>query len=721
MAAWLRMYFWNLVCGLTRCAAPLATFAVWVGLLACQQGRDVLRRAVERQALDEAIGELISLGISSALLGLALWYSMRWLLIVQFPGLYIRRDPKDKLDTPAKPTDHAGWLRRNIPRLFGALAPAVVSAMLLRLYAVDSNDGKPPPGLSPQAMRQYEDLLAAELHWALIFGLIALGLLLFTSLRSRLFGLDDRSRRKAPRTIEPDEPLPATTVRVIVWAILLTWLAAWIISMFPLSVGRIIGSASLGAFALAGITLFASFVLTFWPLRRRLPNLVPLVLVLAAVLTFGNEKPPTLVSKPAVPWPQLRSVEAAYDEWRRKAPGDTYYVVATEGGGIRAAYWTAAVLEALEKKIKGFPDNLFAISSVSGGSVGSGMWLAGLRARHCWEEKTPQEQARMAEKKPLPNFATRALAADFLSPTLGLMFYPDALSSLSPWPIDVAGRSRGLEEGLLRSASPLDDNPLGKRLNEFHAGCSRLPYALFNATVAESGQRAILSVLDTNEFADVYVPVSSAPSKAASEPMPEASPVVVSASFASPAASVPAFNPSWHHQPVAALMHHSARFPVVSPPGPVFNLNANGEELGPLVRFLDGGYFDNSGIVTALEVVARMQATEKDPGKKIVLIVIANSDYKECLRNGTSLMCAKPTEAEPREVRFGGPFLYEVVPLLSGLYFARDSHVRNALTRAVAAMPDRVRVISGGVDAPLGWALSRTMIDRLDTAAKQVQ
>lgn len=715
MLAWLKMYSRNLICGITRCAVPLATFAVWTGLLVYQQGMDVLRRAIERQALDEAIGDMIALGISSVTLGLAIWYSMRWLLIVQFPGLYIQNQP----GTPAMLPGHAGWLRRNIPRFFGALVPAVVCIMLLWLHVEDKEyAGEPGQGLTEDAVQR---ILAAELHWALIFGLLSLGLLLFLSLRATLCGLGDRGPRKAPQVINHGRQLPATTVRVIVWAILLTWLAAWIISMFPLSVGRIIGSASLAAFALAGITLFGSFVLTFLPLRRRLPNMAPVVLLLAVVMTFVNEKPPTLVSKSAVPWPPLRSVGVAYEDWRRTAPGDTYYVVATEGGGIRAAYWTAAVLEALESRIKGFPDNLFAISSVSGGSVGSGMWLAGLRARNCWNAKTQQEREKIAEKKPLQNFATRALAADFLSPTLGLMFYPDALSSFSPLPIPAAGRSRGLEEGLLRSTSPLDDNPLDKRLNEFYAGCGPLPYALFNATVAESGQRAILSILDTDDFADVYATVPAAPPSAASGLMPEASPRHVSTTLQDTSASILKFNPSWHHQPVAALMHHSARFPVVSPPGPVLNLNENGEELGPLVRLLDGGYFDNSGIVTALEVIAGMQAREKDSSKKIVLIVIASDAYNECPPNGDSLMCGRLTQPNPRKIGFGGPFLYEVAPLLSGVYFARDSHVRDALTRAIAAMPDRVRVISAGVKAPLGWALSRTMIDRLDGAAKQVK
>jgi len=53
------------------------------------------------------------------------------------------------------------------------------------------------------------------------------------------------------------------------------------------------------------------------------------------------------------------------------------YLVAAEGGGSRAGAWTAAVLTELDQQTAGaFKRNCFAISSVSGGSVGSAVTLA---------------------------------------------------------------------------------------------------------------------------------------------------------------------------------------------------------------------------------------------------------------------------------------------------------------------------------------------------------
>ena len=52
------------------------------------------------------------------------------------------------------------------------------------------------------------------------------------------------------------------------------------------------------------------------------------------------------------------------------------YIVNAEGGGIRAAYWTATVLGKIQKDNPCFADQLFALSGVSGGSLGSAVFVA---------------------------------------------------------------------------------------------------------------------------------------------------------------------------------------------------------------------------------------------------------------------------------------------------------------------------------------------------------
>jgi hypothetical protein len=54
-------------------------------------------------------------------------------------------------------------------------------------------------------------------------------------------------------------------------------------------------------------------------------------------------------------------------------------IVAAEGGGIRAAYWTAGILTRLVDCPPALADSLFAISAVSGGSLGAAVYVS-LRA-----------------------------------------------------------------------------------------------------------------------------------------------------------------------------------------------------------------------------------------------------------------------------------------------------------------------------------------------------
>src|SRR4029077_643833 len=73
----------------------------------------------------------------------------------------------------------------------------------------------------------------------------------------------------------------------------------------------------------------------------------------------------------------------AYDAWYAQAQGMQdndgaipMVVVATAGGGIRAAYWTGTELGELTDHHLKFRKQLFAISGVSGGSLGATAYRA---------------------------------------------------------------------------------------------------------------------------------------------------------------------------------------------------------------------------------------------------------------------------------------------------------------------------------------------------------
>ena len=60
-------------------------------------------------------------------------------------------------------------------------------------------------------------------------------------------------------------------------------------------------------------------------------------------------------------------------EKRNIQEGSTYplFIVTAEGGASRSAYWTSGVLSNIQQRDPAFINHIFAISSVSGGSLGS--------------------------------------------------------------------------------------------------------------------------------------------------------------------------------------------------------------------------------------------------------------------------------------------------------------------------------------------------------------
>lgn len=231
--------------------------------------------------------------------------------------------------------------------------------------------------------------------------------------------------------------------------------------------------------------------------------------------------------------------------------------------------------------------------------------------------------------------ATRALATDFLAAAIGRLLFTDFPQHFIPWPIVALNRSRGLEEGWQRAMALVPGRPLELNASEFYVNCPALP--LLNATVADTGQRAILTHLDTSKFVDTYVPERTAAAQGMAS--------------------------SLDRQSMAGLMHHSARFPLISPAGSVVDLTKTNWLGRPriIARLVDGGYFDNSGIVTALETIQMMPNV-----RPVTLIVIANDPYAECNTRDGMYCEASCNAIEPRTV---APFalLHETLPLFSGL------------------------------------------------------
>jgi hypothetical protein len=348
-------------------------------------------------------------------------------------------------------------------------------------------------------------------------------------------------------------------------------------------------------------------------------------------------------------------------------------VVATAGGGIRAAYWTARVLETLKKDLS--PNSLrpylFAISGVSGGSVGATAFDAAL---------AQSDESGCGDTCPP---ATDFLTEDFLAPTLASGIFKDLPASFLPdfWQDD---RGAALEQGFEHASRGQLTRPF---LSLFpYAGKSSQapwrPILLLNATHEESGKRIITShvLVERDVFIDAL----------------DALHVLDADVRASTAA------------------HNSARFSYISPAGNLGRRKqsaetsedwpTNWESLKTAWRawlaqwngsVIDGGYFENYGALSALELTRHAKAVldkEKAQVKLVVLMISSDPDLATAhplvrIEQPAGLPCVvSSTEREPGTSpqspnylsvdpgQVANAWLNELVAPLEGVEAAREAH-----------------------------------------------
>ena len=114
------------------------------------------------------------------------------------------------------------------------------------------------------------------------------------------------------------------------------------------------------------------------------------------------------------------------------------FIVNAYGGGVRAAYWTASLLSFVQDKNHTFADHVFAISGVSGGSLGAAVFTAMAKdAREnnilpCFalfeNKRTPMDE------RTWQTCASQVLHRDFLASALSAMLVPDLVRNFIPLP-----------------------------------------------------------------------------------------------------------------------------------------------------------------------------------------------------------------------------------------------------------------------------------------------
>ncbi|NUR26942.1 MAG: hypothetical protein HOV83_14045 [Catenulispora sp.] len=482
------------------------------------------------------------------------------------------------------------------------------------------------------------------------------------------------------------------------------------------------------AFVLSEVHLWAERATPISGLRvlgfKRTPVLLLIVLwLLTSVVLDGNGTHDVrLTGAPTTPLAATTPLDlkAEFDAWTAAncadagSPGKPapLIIVGTSGGGIRAAYWTAEILDSLTSVPAMGPEagcahtvpassRLFAASGVSGGSLGLVSYVSRLRtsgpasvsvSAPASTATTPTSTATSTAR-----WYQHGLGDDYLSPALSWGLFVDLPNSLIGLP--VPDRARILEESWEHSQPALGklrlDDLYRRALPEEQASGSWLPLLFLNGTQEESGCRFAASPIALN------VPASA-------DGSPDHDPLACRSLQGNPQLRTETLSNLTDYvcegQDVrlstAALL--SARFAFVSPSGHLRRCGKPGAA-AEYTYIVDGGYAERTGGRTALDVLNRLKpliadhnaaVTAKGSGRIITPMYVQ-------LENGYETVATAVPGAQPAEAQ---------VPTntIAAVRNAVEWSTQQAVRQAVGANAyQRLSTVPGpGVQAPLGWVLS---------------
>jgi hypothetical protein len=373
--------------------------------------------------------------------------------------------------------------------------------------------------------------------------------------------------------------------------------------------------------------------------------------------------------------------------WPERGPRPLVLVCAS-GGGIRAAAWTAAILERLDAT-PSFRSAVRMITGASGGMVGAAFWVARLHAGGT------------------PRGLLRVVAGDALSPVAHRLVFRDIPYAFLPF-VNLDHRGEALESAWsAQSGGELDVAIRDLRDAEDHG---RLPSLVFSPLIVEDGRRLIISNLDLSAITTNAVRWLGGATLEA--------------------ASLSAFHVEHlvpgglGDLPLRTAARLSASFPYVSP--------ACTLPTRPGRRVADAAYYDNYGLSLACEWLRQCLTSERSwltANVSRVLLIQIRDGVSELSIDGRPR--AEPTREISRFGELGAAvargFEWATSPI-SAVLSARDSVTlfRNdaALEAATQLCDAQMRpgflsttIFEFKGEASLSWYLTEAEIDGLNRQA----
>ena len=501
---------------------------------------------------------------------------------------------------------------------------------------------------------------------------------------------------------------------------------------FPVAVPNAIGTVPLVAVFFIAIVLMAG-QMTFWHEWTRMPFFILLTIAAVGFSAFDwndnhevaavteTAKAPTAVHNAF-----LGDSWDSFEAWYKARPNrDRFkttfpvYIVAAQGGGIYAAYHAATLLARLQDRCPEFSNHLFAISGVSGGSLGAAVFASTVKALAAGSS-LPDPPAVGQPALPCPSMehaglnrsilqvpgpheqaANKILASDFLSPLVAGTLFPNFTQHFLPFAVPAFDRARWLERAFERgwtAAGLPGPNPFEESALKVWSPTGAAPALLINMTESDSGRRVVVSPFSIGDTWEVLqFPLRD---RWTDNPRRRCHGREISLSTA---------------------VGLSARFPWLTPAG---SLTTDCAPFGKpsKSRLVDGGYFDNSGVETAIDVINRIEGTlalsdgrvggKEGPRIALHLIVLTTSEFPT--RSGYGLGDAlEPVRAllSTREARTPITINRAVRQL------ATPPPSTTAADKSPELLLDRLheaRFHNPIYQMPLGWRISKASRDIID-------
>ena len=607
----------------------------------------------------------------------SIWFFARTMFRFHFPTTPIRKsdeipDSEKVRDTIEITTDDSLflWMKEYLPRVLGTLAFLAVAHALWSARKVVETD-----------------LTGRFLLWLVISLVLIIPFFIIVKKRRDMANAIGKSLKKRNLAIantsfgkslqETDienEPAHKNLLQLIKspwgWFVLVALgihLVAFVFSTInPVATGTFM-SAILLFFLWAGSWLPIGSLITYIGNMYGVP-MISFFLIAALVFSASNDNHEI---RTLGDLPERKNIDQALENWRisqENSDNKRLVLVTTAGGGIRAAYWTATVLGELHGRVDGFDNRLFAISGVSGGSVGASVYRAVL------SEGVPATEVKAKSQA--------VLSGDFLGPAVAGLLYPDLAQRFFP-NLGLPDRGVALEKGWENAYKiVMKSDTFSESLLSLYDDSRQWPALLLNATRVESGRRCVASNL-----------------KMESKERPENFSVLDDQ-----------FQDIGHDLSLSAAAHNSARFPGVSPAGHWKDDkgNING-------RLVDGGYFENFGAEAVLGLMRTIDWKSKKwmEFKPVIIAISSDPNIKE------------PFSKTP--TRKVSKFAHEILSPVKALLSARTSHGIEALqrlkqeTEALGGHFFHLRMCApeekGDDDRkfnpPLGWSLSKVAMETI--------